>query len=86
MYEVHFTNKSRKEIKKIAKFDKKNLLKRIANLTFPFPPNLDISKMTNGANYFRLRVGTTRTIFEIDHIEKEIWIRKIKYRGQAYKN
>lgn len=86
MYEVHFTNKSRKEIKKIAEFDKKNLLKRISSLDFPFPANLDISKMTEIEGFYRLRSGNIRTLFEVDQKKKEIWIRKIKYRGQIYKH
>lgn len=86
MYEIHFTDKTRKQIKKIAGFDKKNLLKRISSLDFPFPINLDISKMTGVDGFYRLRSGNTRTLLEVDQKKKEIWIRKIKYRGQVYKN
>ena len=85
MYEIRFTDKSRKQVRKIAQFDKKNLLKRISNLDFPFPTNLDISKITGMEDFYRLRSGNTRTLLEIDQKKKEIWIRKIKYRGQIYK-
>lgn len=85
MYEVLFTDKAEKEIKKIASFDRKNLLKRIIQITFPFPQNYDIDKLAGGEGFYRLRTGNVRTFLEIDQKKKQIWVRKIKYRGGAYK-
>ncbi|MDP3917670.1 MAG: type II toxin-antitoxin system RelE/ParE family toxin [Candidatus Woesebacteria bacterium] len=85
MYEVRFTNKAEKELTKIAGFDRKNLLKRITQITFPFPQNYDIDKLSGGEGFYRLRTGNVRTFIEVDQKNKQIWVRKIKYRGGAYK-
>jgi len=85
MYKILFTKKVDKELSKISKSDAKRVIEKLLKLDYPFPINFDIDKMTNRSDYFRLRVGTIRALFEIDHTKKEIWIRKIKYRGQVYK-
>lgn len=85
MHEVHFTKKSEKELYKIAKQDRKNLLSKISKLTFPFPANFDIDSISGVAGFYRLRSGKIRVIIEVDQKKKEIWIRKIKYRGEVYK-
>ncbi|KKQ92112.1 MAG: hypothetical protein UT58_C0005G0014 [Microgenomates group bacterium GW2011_GWC1_39_7b] len=84
-YKVIVTKKTDKQLQKLSKIDVKRIVEKILRLSYPFPSNYDISKMAEAHDYFRLRVGTIRTIFEIDHDRKEIWIRKIKYRGQVYK-
>lgn len=85
MYEVYFTKKSEKELNKIAEHDRVNLLNKISELAFPFPKSFDIAKISGVQNFYRLRSGKTRTIFEVDQTKKEIWIRKVGYRGQIYK-
>lgn len=86
MYEVYFTKKSEKQLNKIAKLNRKNLLVKIAKLTFPFPINFDIDSMSGVDDFYRLRSGNIRIIIEVDQKKKEIWIRKIKYRGEIYKH
>ena len=85
MYEVLFTNKAEKELGKLAQADAKRLVEKLHKLTYPFPTNLDILKMEGYEGFYRLRVGQVRTLFEVDFSRKEIWIRKIKYRGSVYK-
>jgi len=84
MYKVYFTKTSDKELSKIAKTDAKQIIKHLQKLTLPFPQNFDIKKMA-AKNFYRLRVGKLRVLFEADKIKKEIWIRKIDYRGGVYK-
>lgn len=86
MYKVIFHKKADKDLSKISKTDAKRVIEKLQLIDYPFPKNFDLDKMEGDDNYLRLRVGTVRVIFEIDHIEKEIWIRKVKYRGQVYKN
>lgn len=86
MYEVYFTKRSKKELNKIAKLDRKNLLIKIAKLTFPFPINFDIDRISGVDDFYRLRSGNIRMIIEVDQKKKQIWIRKIKYRGSIYKH
>ena len=85
MHEVLFTKKAEKELGKLAPSDRRRLIKKLQEFTYPFPSNFDIDKMGGYEGFYRLRVGKVRTILEIDQESKEIWIRKIKYRGSAYK-
>lgn len=86
MYKVFFTKKAEKHLAKLARVDAKRIIEKLQGLTYPFSPNYDIDKMGGFENVYRLRVGKTRTFFELDIDEREIWIRKCKYRGGAYKN
>ena len=85
MYEVLFTKKAEKDLNKLAREVAKKLIKKLQRLTYPFPPNFDIDKLEGFESFYRLRVGKIRTTFEVDFETQEIWIRKIKYRGSAYK-
>ncbi|HDX9577018.1 TPA: type II toxin-antitoxin system RelE/ParE family toxin [Bacillus pseudomycoides] len=49
------------------------------------PPEGDIKSMKGYTDLYRLRVGTFRIIFEIDHDEKVIYIQAIGNRGDIYK-
>ncbi len=86
MYKVFFTNKSSKELSKLSRVHAKTILSKIKQLTYPFPANFDIKSMQGVAGFFRLRVGTMRVIVELDTKRKEIWIRKVGYRQDVYKN
>jgi len=77
MYEVLLTKKAEKEINKLARVDSSKLIAKLLNLVYPFPSNFDI--------FYRLRVGRVRAIFEVDFSRKEIWVRKVGYRGSVYK-
>ena len=48
--------------------------------------NLNLKKLTgHWAGYYRLRKGKIRVIFEIDKIEKNLFIEKVDFRGDVYK-
>ena len=85
MYKVFFENKAHKELLKLSRVDTKRVSEKLQGLSYPFPPNFDIDKISGETDYFRLRVGNMRIIFKIDYIGKRIIIRKIKSRGQVYK-
>ena len=84
MYEIYFTKTSEKQLNKIAKQDARQIVRHLQKLSIPFPTNFDVKKLTT-KNFFRLRVGKVRVIFEVNKIRKEVWIRKIGYRGGIYK-
>jgi len=86
MYKVFFEHKAYKELSKLSKVDSKRISEKLHKITYPFPSNFDVAKMTEGNDYFRLRVGNIRIIFKVDYVGKRIIIRKIQYRGQIYKN
>jgi mRNA interferase RelE/StbE len=85
VYKVFFTSKSDKELSKLASIDIDKVLLKISQLTSPFETNLDIKKLVNYPDYYRLRIGQIRVIFEVDKLKKEVWIRKIGYRGGVYR-
>lgn len=86
MYKVFFENRAYKQLSKLSKTDAKRVSEKLQKLGYPFASNYDIDKISGEEDYFRLRVGVIRIIFKIDYIGKRIIIRKIKYRGQIYKN
>ncbi|MBG9794830.1 plasmid stabilization protein [Paenibacillus dendritiformis] len=49
------------------------------------PPVGDIRPMKGNFGLYRLRIGTYRVIFEIDHDEKIIFVRAVGSRGDIYK-
>ena len=75
----------KKEINKLARVDSSKLIVKLLNLVYPFPSNFDIDKIGGVDHFYRLRVGRVRAIFEVDFSRKEIWVRKVGYRGSVYK-
>jgi len=49
------------------------------------PPQGDIKPMKGYQGLYRLRIGTCRVLFEIQHNEKFMYIRAINFRGGIYK-
>lgn len=83
-YKIFLTKKAEKNLTHLALHDAKHSIHRLQQLKVPFPNNLDIKKMTVTHGFYRLRSGSIRVIFEILDKQKEIWIRKIGYRGGMY--
>ncbi len=74
-------------VKFIAKQDK-TIQERIAQGLkglLAIPPAGDIKSMKGYVGLYRLRIGTFRILFEIQHSEKVIYIRAIDSRGSIYK-
>lgn len=84
MYKIFFTARSQKELSRLASVDMNRILPKISLLSSPFSHNLDIKKLVNCPDFYRLWGGQVRVIFEIDVTKKEVWIRKIGYRGRVY--
>jgi len=84
MYEILFTKKAEKNLKKLAHSDRIKIIDKIEKLDFPFPRNLNIESIVKVKGFYRLRLGKLRAIFEIDRKKKKIWIRKVGYRGGIY--
>jgi len=49
------------------------------------PPRGDIKQMKGHHGVYRLRVGSYRILFEVDHTEKIVYIQAIDSRGGIYK-
>lgn len=84
-YKILYTEKTKKELFKLSSIDIERSLKKISNLDIPFQPNLNIRKMTETDNFYRLKFNKIRIIFEVLSSQKIIWIRKIAYRKDVYR-
>ncbi|WP_028778121.1 type II toxin-antitoxin system RelE family toxin [Shimazuella kribbensis] len=49
------------------------------------PPEGDIKKLLGSQGLYRLRIGTFRALFSINHREKIIYIEMIGNRGDIYR-
>ena len=83
-YKIFFTKKSAKNLTHLASFDAKHIFRRLQQLDVPFPKALDIKKLSGTPDFYRLRSGRVRALFEILKNKNEIWVRKIDYRGNMY--
>lgn len=84
MSSIYFTKRAAKDIKKLASRDRQKILAHIEELKIPLPKKLDIKAMVGFDQYYRLRSGQIRVIFEVDPVKDEIWIRLVGYRGNVY--
>lgn len=74
-------------VKFIAKLDKSSQ-ERIANGLkglLSLPPKGDIKTLKGYTDLYRLRIGSLRVIFNIDHQEKVVYIEALGNRGDIYK-
>lgn len=85
MYTVVFTKKAERGLVKLGQKDKNSILGSIGRLDYPFPQGLNIVALGGVKDFYRLRKGKVRVIFEVDRQNKKIWIRKIDYRASVYK-
>lgn len=85
MYKIYFTKKAEKELDRLSSIDIKQTLAKIAKLKSPLISSLDIKKLVGVPGFYRLRSGKIRVIYEMDEDKKEIWIRKVGYRGSIYR-
>ncbi len=84
-YHVFIKKQARKALQKLGRSHRNQIAEKIKLLgENPNNPSLDI-KPLQGSDYYRLRVGQWRIIFDKDDDVKIIAIEKIKPRGDAYK-
>jgi len=85
MYKLFFYPQARKQLKKLHPNDRKRVLAKIELLVKnPRNQSLNIKKLVNTKNSFRLRTGDVRAIFEIEIKIRIIYIWDIDYRGSIY--
>ena len=78
---------SKDAIKYIEKSDRKKwLLKKLKEFSKdPFGEQFDTRKLMMEEGAFRLKLGSYRVFYRIDHEEVYIFISAVSPRGQAYK-
>lgn len=85
MYQLFFHPQTIKKLKQIHPNDKKRVLDKLMLLSDdPQNSSLNIKKLANTQNNYRLRIGDMRVIFELDSANKLIRIWDIDYRGSIY--
>lgn len=73
-------------VKFIAKLDKTSQERIVAGLNglLSLPPKGDIKRLKGHTDLYRLRTGSFRVIFNIDHQEKVVFIQAVGNRGDIY--
>ena len=86
-FEVRFSNKGWKKLRRLSKIDARRVIKKVVGLeSYPSVVG-DIKKMSGGKlKLCRLRIGDIRVIFEVDNVSRVVWVIEVGYRGQLYKN
>ena len=86
MYKVKFTKKVIKQFSKlpVQKYDQ--VFSGIISLSLdPLSEAIDTTKLTDEDQLYRLRVGDYRVIYSPNHDKKELNIKSIAQRKDAYK-
>lgn len=84
-YRLFIKKEAKKVLEKLSRSDRNRITEKIIMLgANPDDATLDVKRL-QGEEYFRLRVGKWRVIFDRDDDIKIISIEKIKPRGDAYK-
>lgn len=85
MYQPVYHPTVAKKLKRIHPNDRKRILAKLRSLAKnPRDQALDVKKLANTENTYRLRTGDLRAIFEIAEEERIIYIWDIDYRGSIY--
>ena len=74
-------------VKFIAKLEKTSQVRIVTGLKglLSIPPEGDIKSLKGHTGLYRLRIGSFRVIFNINHQEQVIYIKAIGNRGDIYK-
>ncbi len=86
MYKRFYSSTSKEDLGKLEEKERTQIILKIKQLVFPFPTSLNIRKMKGLDNYYRIRAGKLRIIFQINYEKKEIIMRKIGYRKDVYRS
>ena len=84
-YEVLIEKKAEKDFKNISKINHKRIIAAILTLKDNLRP-VDVRKISGSENYYRVRAGDYRIIYEIDDNKKKVIIFRIRHRREVYEN
>lgn len=85
MYKRFYSLTSKEDINRLEKKERIQIIFKIKELVFPFPSSLNIKKMRGSGDFYRIKTGKLRIIFQINHEIKGFIIRKIGYRKDVYR-
>ena len=85
MYTFLFHPQVKKQIKRLHPQDQKRLGKTLSQLAKnPFSRSLDVKKLIETKESFRLRVGDFRILYSLNTQRKIIYFWEVGYRGGIY--
>ena len=84
-YEVLIEKRAEKDFKNISKINHKRIIAAILTLKDNLRP-VDVRKISGSENYYRVRAGDYRIIYEIDDNKKKVIIFRIRHRREVYEN
>jgi mRNA-degrading endonuclease RelE of RelBE toxin-antitoxin system len=82
LYKVELYKKARKRFDKLDKATADRLYSAFQKFKEPF--KLDIKKMKNKGNFYRIRMGDLRAIVWIDFKNRILYIIDFDFRGRIY--
>ncbi|MCK4339338.1 MAG: type II toxin-antitoxin system RelE/ParE family toxin [Candidatus Cloacimonetes bacterium] len=86
MYEIEYSKKVMKFLDKLdEKIYQRIRLKLLLLQKNPFDTTLNVKKMKNLENTYRLRIGKIRILYKIYKDKILIFVFNMKYRGNIYK-
>jgi len=84
MYEIYLESSAEKDLRKLPHEQINNIAEKIKVLSkSPHPKGA--KKLKDSNNFWRIRIGSYRVIYEVNQVSKKINIYKIKHRKDAYK-
>jgi len=84
-YEIFIEKKAEKDFRRLPKNYQNKIIQKILNLKDNSKP-IEVRKITSSENYYRIKIGDERIIYEINYKEKRINIFRVRHRKEAYRN
>jgi mRNA interferase RelE/StbE len=84
-YEIFIEKKAEKDLRRLPKNYQNKIIQKILHLK-DNPKPIEARRITSSENYYRIRVGDYRIIYEINYKEKRINIFRVRHRKEAYRN
>ncbi|MBI2514769.1 type II toxin-antitoxin system RelE/ParE family toxin [Candidatus Wolfebacteria bacterium] len=84
-YEIFIERRAEKEFIRLPQETQNRIKLSILNLKNN-PRPAQVRKISGSKNYYRLRVGDYRIVYEVDDSQKKINIFRIRHRKEAYLN
>lgn len=85
MFDIEYSNLSKKFLKKIDKELASRILDKLEGLkTEPIPSDSKFIGRENNEKAFRIRIGKYRAVYKLKQLEKVILVTKIDKRGKVY--
>jgi len=84
-FEIGFSDEAKRDLKKLSKKETERIFVK-AGLLNNYQNNNNVKKLSGElGDYFRLRVGKLRLIFEVDNKAKRIKIVDVSFRKEVYR-